>query len=142
MVSRFWLRGAFGLWLIGLVIGIGVSRSLHSRLLYIVGLCIVATATLLLAAYFAIGNPLEKRGIGRVIGLWTALFGVWLMVPALHRTPFLHYGTGTAWFGVFGVLIYILWQRDRREESANQPSSRRKQIKTKSQRSRRSRGLR
>jgi phosphatidylserine synthase len=112
-------RAAFSLWIIGLGIGIIGSRSLHSKLLFTVGLYLVVAATLLLAAYYAIGNSPRKRWIGGTIAVWTALFAVWLVVPALHRTPLLHYGTAIAWLCVLGVLTYILWRIDRDEKLEN-----------------------
>jgi drug/metabolite transporter (DMT)-like permease len=130
MASKFWPRGAFGLSVVGLLIGIIGARSLHSRPLYIIGACLVAAGMLLLAAYFAVGNPPKKRLMGRTIAIWAALFAVWLLVPALHRTPLLHYGVGIVWLGVLSVLIYILWRIDRQEESQKPPSGRRNRIET------------
>jgi hypothetical protein len=128
MVYKFLPGAAFGLWLTGFLIGTIGSRSLHSKLLFSVGVTLVAAATLLIAAYFAIGNPAKKRVIGGIIAIWTALFTVWLVVPALHRTALLHYGTVIIWLCVLGVLTYILWRIDRQEKLENQSSARRTQI--------------
>jgi hypothetical protein len=128
MIYRFLPGAAFGLWLTGFLIGTIGSRSLHSKLLFSVGVTLVAAATLLVAAYFAIGNPAKKRVIGGIIAIWTALFTVWLVVPALHRTPMLHYGTVIIWLCVLGLLTYILWRIDRQGKLENQSSAGRTQI--------------
>src|ERR1700737_5428250 len=122
MATKFLPFGAYGLWVVGLVIGIPGSRFLHSKLLFNVGIYLIATATLLLGVFYAIGNTPRKRWIGGVIAIWSGLFAVWLLIPALHRTPLLHYGTGIIWLCGLGVLTYILWRIDRLEKSANASS--------------------
>jgi phosphatidylserine synthase len=129
MASKFLPRGAFGLEIAGLLIGIVGSRFLHSKLVFSIGVSLLATGTLLLAAYFAIGNTPAKRWIGGIIAVWTALFAVWLLAPVLHRTPLLHYGTAIIWLCVLGVLTYILWRIDRQEKSEKRSNARWKQIK-------------
>ena len=113
MASSFSARLAFGLEIAGVLIGIVGSRLLHSKLVFGIGVSLLAAGTLLLAVYFAIGNPPRKRWIGGIIAIWTALFAVWLLVPALHQTQLLHYGTGIIWLCVLGVLTYIFWRIDR-----------------------------
>jgi divalent metal cation (Fe/Co/Zn/Cd) transporter len=117
MASKLLPRVAFGLEIAGVLIGIVGSRSLHSKLVFGIGVLLLATGTLLLAAYFSIGNTPQKRLIGAIISVWTALFVVWLLVPALHQTPLLHYGTAIIWIFGLGVLAYILWRIDRQEGS-------------------------
>jgi len=124
MADKFWTRGAIGVSVIGLLVGIVGSRSLHSKLLFSIGVYLVATGTLLLAAYFAIGNPPKKRALGGITAGWSALFVIWLLVPALHRTPLLHYGTVIIWLCVLGVLTYINWRIDRDEKSERRPRPR------------------
>jgi drug/metabolite transporter (DMT)-like permease len=116
MASKLLQRGAVGLGIAGVVIGTVGSRSLHSKLLFIIGLYLVVAATLLFAGYFAIGNPPKQRLIGGITAAWAALFAIWLLVP-LHRTPWLHYGTGIIWVCVLGVLTYIWWRLHRQETS-------------------------
>jgi undecaprenyl pyrophosphate phosphatase UppP len=121
-------RGGFGLWLIGLLIGIVGNKALHSKVVLSIGVYLVATGTLLLGAYYSIGNEGKRRWIGAAIAIWTALFAVWLLVPALHRTPLLHFGSGLAWLFGLGVFCFILWRIDRQEKLESRSTAPRKQI--------------
>ena len=110
-------RCCHGLAAVGLPVGIIGSRWLYSKLLFSIGVYLVLAATLLFAGYFAIGNPPKQRLIGGITAAWAALFAVWLLVPALHRTAWLHYGTAIVWIFVLGVLTYIWWKMDRQERA-------------------------